>query len=153
MVTTTTLVTSRRPTKRFTSSRRVLGANGAARQGRRITLTSGNCPGVGKSSIPAPFPVELPWRAMTCTDVAGDGVPVVLDPFIGSGTTAVAALQADWDYVGVDQSAEYCRQAGLRLVKENLKLNGVITLDNLEHDPPAPPSGCTAGAMDSVNTA
>ena len=79
---------------------------------------------------PAPFPVELPWRAMTCTEVAGYGVPVVLDPFIGSGTTAVAALQAGWDYIGIDQSEEYCLRANQRLMEEKLRFNRTIALDS-----------------------
>lgn len=78
---------------------------------------------------PAPFPVAIPWRAITCTEVAGDGSPVVMDPFMGSGTTAVAALRAGWDYVGFDQSEEYCRRANLRLIRETLRFNGSITLD------------------------
>lgn len=52
---------------------------------------------------PAPFPVELVDRAMDATTTEGD---TVLDPFMGSGTTAVAAIQKDRDYVGFELDKE-----------------------------------------------
>ena len=59
---------------------------------------------------PASFPVELARRAIAATTA-----PTVLDPFIGSGTTAVAALLEGRHYVGIDLSAEYCRLARQRV--------------------------------------
>ena len=53
---------------------------------------------------PAPFPLELPARLIQLYTFAGD---VVLDPFMGSGTTALAALQAGRRYVGYDTSEAY----------------------------------------------
>jgi site-specific DNA-methyltransferase (adenine-specific) len=53
---------------------------------------------------PAPFPVELPRRLIELYTFAGD---LVLDPFIGSGSTAVAAVEAGRHYVGYDVVAEY----------------------------------------------
>ena len=52
---------------------------------------------------PAPYPVELPKRAIeaTCPD---DGT--VLDPFMGSGTTAVAAIESGVSYVGFELDEE-----------------------------------------------
>ena len=61
---------------------------------------------------PAPFPVELPRRLIELYSYAGD---VVLDPFIGSGTTAVAAIQCGRRYVGYDTSEEYVAIAQDRL--------------------------------------
>jgi len=52
---------------------------------------------------PAPFPVQLPKRAIEATTSEGD---TVLDPFMGSGTTAVAAIQNDRDYVGFELDEE-----------------------------------------------
>ena len=52
---------------------------------------------------PAPYPVELVNRAIEA--VASDG-DVVLDPFMGSGTTAVAAIQNHCDYVGFELDEE-----------------------------------------------
>ncbi len=61
---------------------------------------------------PAPFPVELPKRCIEMFTFAGD---VVLDPFLGSGTTAVAAKQSGRTYIGIDLSADYCEIAENRL--------------------------------------
>ena len=61
---------------------------------------------------PAPFPVELPKRCIEMFTFLGD---VVFDPFLGSGTTAVAAKQAGRIYIGCDISEEYCEIAEQRL--------------------------------------
>ena len=61
---------------------------------------------------PAPFPVELPKRCIEMYTFTGD---VVLDPFLGSGTTAVAAKMTGRRYIGCDLSAEYCAIAEERL--------------------------------------
>jgi site-specific DNA-methyltransferase (adenine-specific) len=61
---------------------------------------------------PAPFPVELARRVIGLYSYVGD---VVLDPFLGSGTTCVAAKQNHRLYVGYDISAEYCALAEERL--------------------------------------
>jgi site-specific DNA-methyltransferase (adenine-specific) len=53
---------------------------------------------------PAPFPVELPARLIQLYTYKGD---VVLDPFMGAGTTAVAAVQARRRYVGFDMEQDY----------------------------------------------
>jgi len=53
----------------------------------------------------AAFPVDLPSWFIKLFTVEGD---VVLDPFIGSGTTAVAAKQLKRKYVGIDINQEYC---------------------------------------------
>lgn len=59
---------------------------------------------------PAPFPLDLPRRAIAATDAR-----VALDPFCGSGTTAVAAVAEGRQYIGIDISADYCRMAERRL--------------------------------------
>ena len=61
---------------------------------------------------PAPFPVELPKRCIEMFTFLGD---VVFDPFLGSGTTAVAAKQTGRVYIGCDISDEYCEIAEQRL--------------------------------------
>ena len=53
---------------------------------------------------PAPFPVELPRRLIELYTFRGD---LVLDPFIGSGSTAVAAIETGRHYVGFDTVAAY----------------------------------------------
>ncbi len=59
---------------------------------------------------PAPFPVELAQRCVNST--LGQ---VVLDPFIGSGTTAIAAEMARRDWIGIDISEEYCHMTKERI--------------------------------------
>ena len=61
---------------------------------------------------PAPFPVELPRRLIQLYTFAND---IVLDPFMGSGTTAVASVQSRRAYVGYDTSLEYVQTAQSRL--------------------------------------
>jgi site-specific DNA-methyltransferase (adenine-specific) len=61
---------------------------------------------------PAPFPVELPYRAIKLYSFKGD---VVLDPFMGSGTTAVAALKAGRCYVGYELNEKYIQIAKKRI--------------------------------------
>ena len=55
---------------------------------------------------PAPFPVELPERLIELYTYRDD---VVLDPFLGSGSTAVAAVRTDRRYVGYDTDPGYVR--------------------------------------------
>ena len=61
---------------------------------------------------PAPFPVDLPRKCIEMFTFEGD---VVLDPFLGSGTTAVASKQTGRKYIGVDLSEEYCKIAEQRV--------------------------------------
>jgi site-specific DNA-methyltransferase (adenine-specific) len=61
---------------------------------------------------PAPFPVALVERCIQLFTYDGD---VVLDPFIGSGTTAVAAVNTGRHYVGYDTDPSYVRQARERV--------------------------------------
>ncbi len=65
-----------------------------------------------KVGHPAPFPIELPKRLMHFYTYEGD---VVLDPFIGSGTTAIAALQINRHFIGFDTSLEYINLAKKRI--------------------------------------
>ncbi len=64
---------------------------------------------------PAPFPVELPRRLIDLYTYKGD---VVLDPFMGSGTTLVAAKRAGRQGIGFDIDAGYCEIARRRLASE-----------------------------------
>lgn len=58
-----------------------------------------------KTSHPAVFPLELPLRHIKTWTNEGD---VVLDPFVGSGTTCVAAKMLKRNYIGIDMIEEYC---------------------------------------------
>ena len=66
---------------------------------------------------PAPFPVELPRRLIKLYSFKDD---VILDPFMGSGTTGVAAKELGRQYIGYDTSQEYVDLATERLRQEML---------------------------------
>jgi site-specific DNA-methyltransferase (adenine-specific) len=59
---------------------------------------------------PAAFPVDLITRIVSSTSAS-----IILDPFMGSGTTAVAARALQRDYIGIEISPEYCAMAQKRL--------------------------------------
>ena len=61
---------------------------------------------------PAPFPEELPYRCIQLYTFEGD---VVLDPFVGSGTTCVAAIKTRRHFIGIDINEEYVRMARNRV--------------------------------------
>jgi site-specific DNA-methyltransferase (adenine-specific) len=61
---------------------------------------------------PAPFPVELPRRLIELYTFEGD---MILDPFMGSGTTAIAALETGRHYLGFELDEKYVNLAQQRL--------------------------------------
>ncbi|HUF37833.1 MAG TPA: site-specific DNA-methyltransferase [Anaerolineales bacterium] len=65
-----------------------------------------------KIGHPAPFPLELPHRLIQLYTFKDD---VVLDPFMGSGTTAVAAQRSERGYVGYEVDPDYVALAEGRL--------------------------------------
>ena len=60
---------------------------------------------------PAPFPVELAQRCIKSTNSQ-----IVLDPFMGSGSTAIAAESYGRDWIGIDIAKEYCKLAEERII-------------------------------------
>lgn len=73
-----------------------------------------------KVKHPAPFPVELPYRLTQLYTFKGD---VVLDPFIGSGSTAIAALKSERKYIGYDIDPEYIKIAEERIAPYKLQIS------------------------------
>lgn len=65
-----------------------------------------------KNLHPAPFPVPLIERIIGSTTAE-----IILDPFSGSGTTAVAAIRLERKYIGIEISREYCELAEKRIAK------------------------------------
>ncbi len=63
-----------------------------------------------KNEHPAAFPVNLIDRIVSATNAK-----IVLDPFMGSGTTAISAINFRRSYVGIDNSPEYCEMARKRI--------------------------------------
>ena len=62
---------------------------------------------------PAPFPIEIPDRIISSTKAKS-----VLDPYMGSGTTGVAAVRNHIDWLGIEISPEYAAKAMDRIEKE-----------------------------------
>jgi len=81
-----------------------------------LTKSVWTFPAVSARSVghPAPFPVELPHRLIQLYTFAGD---IVLDPFMGSGQTAIASVRGQRAYVGYEIEADY-----LRLAQKRVKL-------------------------------
>jgi len=67
-----------------------------------------------KVGHPAPFPVELPYRLIQLYTFERE---VVLDPFIGSGQAAIAAIKTKRHYVGYDVDEDYVKLAEKRISK------------------------------------
>ncbi len=67
-----------------------------------------------KVGHPAPFPVELPYRLIQLYTFEGE---VVLDPFMGSGQTALAALKSGRHFVGYEINADSRKLAQKRIVE------------------------------------
>ena len=65
-----------------------------------------------KSGHPAPFPLELAKRLITMFSFVDD---VVLDPFCGSGTTMLAAIEAGRNSIGIETEEKYCESTVKRL--------------------------------------
>lgn len=61
---------------------------------------------------PAPFSLELPNRLIHLYSFTGD---IILDPFMGSGTTAIAAIKAKRNFVGYETNKKYVNLANKRI--------------------------------------
>lgn len=83
---------------------------------------------------PAPFPIELPARLIELYTYRGD---LVLDPFAGSGTAAVAAVRAGRHFVGYDLDESYIRLAETRVEEERQRLELEASVAPLKVNVPA----------------
>lgn len=70
---------------------------------------------------PAPFPIYL--LSLIIDNMPYDENYIVLDPFMGSGTTAIAAIRAKRKYIGFEISPNYCKIAEERIKNETLQMN------------------------------
>jgi len=73
---------------------------------------------------PAPFPIELPRRCIKLFSFVGD---IVLDPFLGSGTTLIASYLNNRKGIGVDIDKKYCDLA-IRRLQQDAKMNQLSLL-------------------------
>lgn len=69
-----------------------------------------NIPQERNNPHPAPFPVELAQRCIRSTNAQ-----IILDPFIGSGNTAIAAEACEREWIGIDIAKDYCKLARDRI--------------------------------------
>jgi modification methylase len=70
-----------------------------------------------KNEHPAAFPVPLIERIISSTNAS-----IVLDPFMGSGTTAVVANKFKRQYIGIEISPDYCEMANKRIILSQSQL-------------------------------
>jgi site-specific DNA-methyltransferase (adenine-specific) len=83
---------------------------------REFLIYSSNCwyiPIEQNNIHPAPFPKELPYRVMKLYTYSGNNI--ILDPFVGSGTTCLVAKENKRFFIGIDISKEYCELSAKRL--------------------------------------
>jgi site-specific DNA-methyltransferase (adenine-specific) len=94
-----------------------------------LTLDVWDIPPESASRVrhPAPFPVELPQRLIELYTFAGD---LVLDPFLGSGSTVVAAERTGRHGMGYDLDPSYIELAQTRLREERLVIAEVSDVDD-----------------------
>jgi DNA modification methylase len=75
--------------------------------------------GASTKNHPAPFPLELAERLVRMFSFVGD---TVLDPFLGSGTTSLAAARWGRNSIGVETDPEYFRKSVIRIESQTQKL-------------------------------
>ena len=91
--------------------------------------------GASTKDHPAPFPLELAFRLVRMFSFVGD---TVLDPFCGSGTTMLAAMQCGRNSVGIEIDRAYCDLAARRLEAEKNSLFSAASLHLREARSEAP---------------
>ncbi len=111
--------------------------NGQTLSSKKVTINPTKCRGTIwdyttcgdgtrlKHEHPATFPDRLPVDFIQCFCPPGG---IVLDPFMGSGTTALAAITLERNYIGFDISKEYCNLAERRIKDEGKKHQMRLTL-------------------------
>lgn len=92
---------------------------------RWFRLVWDDLPGASTRDHPAPYPTELAERLIRMFSFAGD---TVLDPFLGTGTTSVAAARCGRNSIGVEIDSHYRKMAFRRIAKEAEGLFSKVTL-------------------------
>lgn len=93
---------------------------------KRTTWTINTKPNKKLSHI-APFPCELVEPCILAGSKEND---TILDPFIGSGTTAIACMNTNRNYIGFEISKEYCKLAEKR-IEQNRVIWGQVGITDL----------------------
>jgi site-specific DNA-methyltransferase (adenine-specific) len=99
---------------------------------------------VGKYNHPGTFPVELP---LWCIFLHGRPGPVVLDPFLGTGTTLVACVQAGARGIGIDMDPGYAGVAASRVAEVAAASRAVVLAPAQVHELMKQPDGDCRGLM------
>lgn len=76
---------------------------------------------------PAPFPKELPTKIIKSLYKDGEG-KIILDPYVGSGTTALVAKEHGHNYIGIDISEEYLKIAQKRINETEIIIGNLESL-------------------------
>jgi site-specific DNA-methyltransferase (adenine-specific) len=81
-----------------------------------------------KTSHPCPVPIALMERLILLLTDEGD---LVVDPFSGSGTTALACIRLNRRYIGIERSKKYCKLANSRIEAEKEKTIDIFAEDKI----------------------
>lgn len=85
-----------------------------------------------RNGHPAPFPLELATRLVKMFSFVGD---IILDPFSGSGTTMLAAINTNRNSIGIETEEYYCRSTIQRLdINRNLFSMYEVSYVDLTHE-------------------
>lgn len=87
-------------------------------------------PGASTRDHPAPFPLDLAERLIRMFSFVGD---TVLDPFVGTGTTCLAAATAGRSSIGYDVDSAYVEMARARFRRQMYTLESCATLEDPQH--------------------
>jgi site-specific DNA-methyltransferase (adenine-specific) len=90
-------------------------------------------PGASTREHPAPFPLELAYRLVRMFSFTGD---TVLDPFVGTGTTLLAAVRCNRSSIGIEIEPKYVRMAAECLSHEASDLFSSSTRQSEFHTNP-----------------
>ena len=85
--------------------------------------------GASTRNHPAPYPIQLAERLVRMFSFVGD---TVLDPFMGSGTTSIAAAAWGRNSIGVEVSEKYFKEAKRRIINETNQLFSSAQIDAVE---------------------
>jgi len=87
--------------------------------------------GESTKNHPAPFPFELAYRLVRMFSFWGD---TVLDPFMGTGTTSLAAIRSGRNSIGIEVDKDYLAAAARRLNQESVSLFSRSAIDLFQDD-------------------
>ncbi|RMG23967.1 MAG: site-specific DNA-methyltransferase [Armatimonadetes bacterium] len=112
-------------------STRILSVISAENHQRWFQQIWSGLTGASTRNHPAPFPLELAERLIRMFSFVGD---TVLDPFLGTGTTSLAALRSGRNSIGVEVDPHYFDMAHHRLLQETGGLFSSATVETVEQE-------------------